>query len=177
MTKSKHIVLTGGPGSGKTTVLEIIHAKGYAVGDDIARSIIRERKMAGLSPRPDAQAFAKQILDKEIELYQKAASFPMFFERGIADAVGSLFGTGALDESASKQLVDSYPYEFVFLFPPWADIYRTDDERDHPFEHAVRVYESIRNWYPRMGYTVTEVPIDTPENRAAFILDNMMTGD
>jgi len=172
----KRIVLTGGPGSGKTTVLKILKQKGYTVGDDVARSIIRERIAVGLSPRPAPQAFAEQILEREIKLYLTATSAPMFFERGITDVAGSLFGTGALSEPGSKQLVDRYPYEHIFLFPPWADIYRTDEERDHTFEHSINVYESIQRWYPRMGYEVTEVPIDSPRARAEFILTNMEGG-
>jgi predicted ATPase len=168
----KRIVLTGGPGSGKTTVLDILRERGYVVGIDVARSIIRERKAAGLSPRPEPRAFSEQILEKEIELYQTATSSPMFFERGITDVAGSLYGAGALDEHTSKLLVDRYRYEFIFLFPPWADIYRTDEERDHTFDHSVRVYESIRDWYPRFGYEVIEVPIDSPQVRAKFILDH-----
>lgn len=169
----KRIVLTGGPGSGKTTVLDIMCARGYSVGHDVARSIIRERKAAGLSPRPAPQAFAKQVLEKEIEQYQATGSSPMFFERGISDVAGSLYGAGVLDEFASQQLVNKYPYGFIFLFPPWADIYQTDEERDHTFEHAVMVYESTQKWYLRMGYEVIEVPIDSPEARAQFILDHV----
>ena len=118
----KRIVLTGVPGSGKTTVLEIFREEGYAVGEDVARSIIRERKAAGFFPRPDPRAFAEQILVKEIELYRTATSSPMFFERGITDVVGTLYSAGALDDHTSRQLVDRYRYEFIFLFPPWADI-------------------------------------------------------
>ena len=171
----KRIVLTGGPGSGKTTVLEIFRESGYAVGEDIARSIIRERNAAGLSPRPEPQAFAEQILEKEIERYLTVTSSPMFFERGITDVAGSLYGTGALDDHTSKQLVDRYRYEFIFLFPPWADIYRTDDERDHTFDHSVRVFKSTRDWYLRFGYEVIEVPIDTPQTRAEFILEHVIS--
>jgi len=169
----QRIVLTGGPGSGKTTVLDLFRESGYEVGVDVARSIIQARKAAGLSPRPEPLAFSEQILEREMELYQSATSAQMFFERGIVDVAGSLYGAGALDEHTSKLLVDRYRYEFVFLFPPWADIYRTDEERDHTFDHAVRVYESIRDWYPRFGYDVTEVPIGSPQVRAEFILDRI----
>ena len=64
------VVLTGGPGVGKTAVIEVLREEGYAVGEDAARSIIIERKAAGLSPRPDAAEFANQILVREIAAYE-----------------------------------------------------------------------------------------------------------
>ena len=68
----QRIVLTGGPGAGKTTVLDVLREQGYATGDDAARSIIRERKAAGLTPRPDALTFAKQVFEKDVAAYQSA---------------------------------------------------------------------------------------------------------
>ena len=113
----KRIVLTGGPGSGKTTVVDIFRERGYQVGGDVARSIIRERKAAGLSPRPEPLEFSEQILKREIALYQTAAHSPMFFERGIPDVAASLFGAGALDEYTSKLLIDRYYYCLLYTSP------------------------------------------------------------
>ena len=57
----QRIVLTGGPGAGKTTAPEVLRNHGYATGDDAARSIIRERKLSGLPSTPDAPIFARQV--------------------------------------------------------------------------------------------------------------------
>jgi predicted ATPase len=166
----QRVVLTGGPGSGKTTVLEILFENGYAVGEDAARSIIRERKAAGLNPRPEPRAFAEQVLEREIATYRSVASSPTFLERGVAEAVGSLYESGGLDDHSAKQLIDEYRYEQVFLFPPWAEIYRTDSERDHSFEHSIRVCEGTRSWYLRFGYDIVEVPLGSANARAEFVL-------
>ncbi len=166
----QRVVFTGGPGAGKTTVLEILRDKGYAVGADAARSIIRERKAAGLSPRPEPRTFAEQILEKEIAMYFSATRSQTFFERGVSEAVASLFGAGALDDISAERLMDRYRYDHIFLFPPWAEIYRTDAERDHTFDHSVRVCESIRRWYLRFGYEIVQVPLDSAHARAEFIL-------
>lgn len=165
------VILTGGPGAGKTTVMGILSEEGYAVGDDAARTIITERKKTGLSPRPEAQDFSEQILKREIAEYRAAASSLKFYERGVVDVAGSLYASGALDEHATMNLIAEYPYEYVFLFPPWQDIYRMDEERDHTFDHSVRVYGLTRDWYLRVGYDIVDVPFDTPQARARFIID------
>lgn len=169
----QRIVLTGGPGAGKTTALEMLSSQGYATGPDAARSIIRARKRAGLSPRPDASTFAQQVFEKEIDAYLSVESSPFFFERGIVEAVGSLFGAGALDEDRVNDLIRGYPYQAVFIFPPWEDIYCMDDERDHTFDHAVKVYESILGFYRRYEYEPIEVPLGTVGDRVDFILDHV----
>ena len=166
----QRIVLTGGPGAGKTTVLEELRHRGYATGDDAARSIIRERKHAGLSPRPDPATFAKQVFEKEVASYHATTQSPTFFERGVVDAVGSLFGAGTLSEKEFGRLINDYPYQTVFIFPPWEEIYCTDDERDHTFEHSVKVYESILALYQRFSSTPIEVPLGTVDDRTNFIL-------
>ena len=165
------VVLTGGPGAGKTTVLDVLRNFGYAVGEDSARSIIRERKAAGLSPRPESKTFAEQILEREIATYNSAISSPMFFERGVVDVAGTLKSLGELDDHATENLIAMYPYDYVFLFPPWEDIYQMDEERDHTFEHSIRVHGSTQRWYLQLGYQIIEVPIDEPNARAEFILE------
>lgn len=168
------VLLTGGPGAGKTTVLEVLRDLGHAVGDDAAREIIRARIAQGLSPRPDPASFAKEILAREIDAYSAVVTSPKFFERGVADVAASLLGAGAIDEDGARKLVESYPYfHRVFLFPPWQAIYRVDRERDHPFEHAVKVYKDISRWYARFDYEMIDVPFDSAESRAQFILEKI----
>jgi predicted ATPase len=94
---------------------------------------------------------------------------PSFFERGIVETVGSLFGAGALNGDGVNRLLRDYRYQAVFIFPPWEEIYCMDDERDHTFDHSVRVYESILGFYRRHKYE----PIDAVKDRVNFILDNV----
>ncbi len=169
----QRIVLTGGPGAGKTTTLAKLREQGFQTGEDAARTIIRTRKRAGLSPRPDALTFAQQVFAKELEAYDAATRSPAFFERGIVDAVALLLGAGGLNEAELDRLLTAYPYQAVFIFPPWEEIYCVDDERDHTFEHSVHVHETTLTLYRRYDYQPIEVPPDTADNRANFILDHL----
>ncbi len=163
-------VLVGGPGTGETTVLDHLSLEGYAVGVDAARSIIRERKATGLDPRPDPRMFGEQILEREISSYRSVTRSLVFFERGVVDAVGLLYGAGALDDAEAARLINQYRYSQVFLFPPWEETYSTDEERDHTYEHSVRVFEASHNWYHRYGYDLVEVPLAPANVRAEFVL-------
>jgi predicted ATPase len=171
-TLTNLIIVTGGPGAGKTTTLGELASRGYRHTDDVARAVIRERLTAGLSPRPEPSEFAKTILAREIAQYEQhtGSDRPVFFDRSIIDALGGLHGAGTLSDSDLTEHLERYRYnKRVFVFPPWIDIYTTDDERDHTFEHAERVYASTTRWHARCGYEVVDVPIGSVESRADFM--------
>lgn len=135
-------VLSGGPGGGKTTILNALLERGYGVVSESAREIIRERLKAGLSPRPDPVSFARDILRRDIEKHRDTGnSFrPTFFDRGILDAMYMLDAENALVNDVAFQYVHSFPYNAtVFLLPSWRDIYQTDSERDQTFEQYSKV--------------------------------------
>ena len=169
----QRIVLTGGPGAGKTSVLLDLRARGYTVGEDAARTIIKARQTAGLSPRPDAAEFARQILTAEQRAYRAAVAPLTFYERGVVDAAGYLYAAGDVSESDMQRLIQAHPYDVVFLFPPWQAIYHTDAERDHTFEHAQNVYDSTQRTYVEAGYVPINVPRLSVTQRTEFILANV----
>jgi predicted ATPase len=171
---TQRIVFAGGPGSGKTTLLQAFQLRGYAVAADSARAIIQARRSSSLSPRPPALEFAQAILHQDMRQYGEQASQagPVFFERGVVDALGMLHELGTLTNSELQRVLSAYPYHGqVFLFPPWEDIYANDAERDQTFVEAARVYRGAFEWYQRCGYEVVEVPKVGVEERCAYVLE------
>ena len=169
-------VMTGGPGAGKTTVLRALVARGYPHAAESARAIIQERLARGLSPRPPLAQFGHEILQRDIARYRetRATEHPVFFDRGIVDALGILEEQQAMSLGEVEAYVRSFPYNtLVLLMPPWEAIYRTDSERDQTFAEAVRVCESLRTWYARWGYAPVEVPRMAMDRRVTFILQTI----
>src|SRR5262245_1422382 len=142
-------VLTGGPGAGKTTILQALAARGFQYVPDSARAIIQQRKEAGLSPRPTPAQFGTEMLQKDIAQYQGTSVLhePVFFDRGVCDAVAFLYFHGSLSVAQVATYIKEYPYhEVVFLLPPWPEIYTQDTERDQSFAEASAVYEIVQAW-------------------------------
>ena len=83
------VVIAGVPGAGKTTLLAELARLGHHTMADSAREIIRERKAAGLSPRPRAFEFASEILRRDSAKYQLALQLDglVFLERGGLEAL------------------------------------------------------------------------------------------
>ncbi|HEX6707837.1 MAG TPA: AAA family ATPase [Albitalea sp.] len=53
----RRIIVTGGPGAGKTALLAALAARGHVHVPETARAIIRDRKSRGLSPRPEPEIY------------------------------------------------------------------------------------------------------------------------
>ncbi|HEU5310820.1 MAG TPA: AAA family ATPase, partial [Candidatus Eisenbacteria bacterium] len=128
----RRVVVTGGPGAGKTVLLDELARRGYPVAPESARTIIRERLARGLPKRPEPAEFAYEILGRDIEQYrsleqsreQSGGSGLHFFDRSVLDALGMLDQLGLLSARERDRHLTEFPYyRQVFLLPPWEAIY------------------------------------------------------
>jgi predicted ATPase len=113
------------------------------------------------------------MLQTDIAQYHGASAHhePVFFDRGVCDAVAFLYFHGPLSVAEVATYIREYPYnEVVFLLPPWPEIYTQDAERDQSFAEACAVYETVQAWYRRWRYQLVEVPRGGVEERAEFVL-------
>jgi predicted ATPase len=168
------VVITGGPGAGKTSLLAELASRGHATVSESARAIIAERMRGGLSPRPDPLEFAREIERRDIEKYEQHRHRPdwVFFDRGVIEAAGMVHGARAMSSAELKAIGDRYPFHpAVFVLPPWQAIYVTDSERDQTYADAVRVHAEIVDWYKTFGYRIIAVPPASVEHRASQVID------
>jgi predicted ATPase len=176
MTKHNFYVITGGPGAGKTSLLESLALKGYSYIPDTARQIIKERLSKGLTPRPGPKTFAQKIFDKDWTNFitNSGLSSLLFFDRSFMDSACLLFdcSTTSYNKIKDSHLKNRYNNK-VFMAPPWREIYRTDRERDQSFQESVAVCERIEKWYRQHDYEVIILPKETIENREKFILSQI----
>lgn len=169
-------ILTGGPGSGKSTVLSLLFSMGYSVVPEVGRKIIQEQvSLEGNAlPWGDRCRYAELMLLHSVLDFGKFVSLnmPRFFDRGIPDILGycrfARIPVGKKLESA----VRNYRYNpVVFVFPPWETIYTQDPERKQSFQEARDTCYAIREVYEENGYRTVAVPFLSPEKRAVWILN------
>jgi len=176
MTKRNFYVVTGGPGGGKTSLLECLASKGYSYITETARQIIKERVLKGLIPRPDPKTFAQEIFNKDWTNFTSNSDLSslLFFDRSFVDSTWQLFSSDMAGYYKIKDIHLKNRYNNkVFITPPWREIYINDTERDQSFEESIKVYERLSEWYKEHGYNIVVLPKDSIENRAKFVLSQV----
>ncbi len=178
--KENFYVITGGPGVGKTSILEELLKSGYEVVPEIAREIIRDQmKVNGEGlPWKNKELYTdlmlKASVDSYVEAFNNSSTSILFFDRGILDTLCYAQMVGIRISDEMNEMVNSYLYnKRVFILPPWLEIYQTDDERKQTWEEAVFTYEKMKETYTKYGYEIIEVPKGSVENRRDFILENL----
>ena len=175
-------VITGGPGVGKTTLINELQAAGYLVVEEDARKIIQQQmlKDGEALPWKNKLLYAKLMLEASVSSYQtvikKQVSNPVFFDRGILDAICYMSMENIPITSAMREMTLALPYATkVFILPPWEEIYQTDNERKQTWEEAVFTFQKMKETYLGYGYEVLEVPKAALGLRRAFIEKEIQT--
>lgn len=167
------VIVTGAPGTGKTTLLTALAALGHRVVPESARAVIAERLDAGLSPRPAPARFALDILQRDIAQCRREPDGPgwVFFDRGLPEALATAEAAGALAPEQAARLRRQFRFHpTVFVPPPWAAIHVQDRERDQDFDEAVAVHRRVLACYEALGFAVQLLPLASPEARAQHVL-------
>jgi len=171
-------VLTGGPCSGKTTLIEALAAKGYATAPEAGRNIIQDQMTVGGSALPwnDRTLFAELMLAWELRSHHTAArlSGPVFFDRGVPDTLAYLSLSGLPVPAHMEKAAGHFRYNRrVFIAPPWPEIFTQDAERSQDLDEAERTFEALVDTYPRYGYELITLPRTSVEERLAFIFEEL----
>lgn len=168
-------VVTGGPGAGKTSLIEALAERGYPHVEEAGRKIIREQRQSGGNATHDGDriAYRELMFDHAIESYRRMTSETriVFFDRGLPDLAGysRLIGANVPAHIARAIVLHRYN-KLVLIAPPWEDIYTADTERRQDFTEAVATHDAIRYAYVQAGYCPIELPKSSIESRVDFVL-------
>jgi predicted ATPase len=174
----RFFVLTGGPGAGKTSLIEELHHRGYARSHEAGRGVIQDQVAIGgrALPWSDPALFAEMMLSWDMRSYQMAQqeSGIVFFDRGVPDVAGYLRLLGMPVPEHMQKATETLRYNRrVFIAPPWEEIFQQDRERKQDFEEAVRTYDALAATYTACGYDLIEIPRSRLEERVRFVLHHV----
>ena len=176
--ESKRIVISGGPGTGKTSLISHLEKEGYKCMHEISRDITIAAQKEGVSQLflKKPLLFSEKLLEGRLQQFNDGFISPegcVFYDRGMPDITAYMDYIDSQYPSDFSKICSSNRYDAIFLLPPWKAIYRQDNERYESFEQAEELHQFLVNSYKIFNYTVIEVPHGTIEERITFILDKL----
>jgi len=165
----RRYVLTGAPGAGKTTLIDVLRERGHAVVAEAATDVIARRQAAGLTE--DDDTFLHEILELQLERERAAEAEVVFFDRS---PLCTLALANYLDRPVTRALRSAadrsaaiYQRE-VFLVRPLGFVRRTAARRIS-YADSLRFAAIHEQVYRSHGFTLVDVPKAAPLQRVALL--------
>lgn len=176
--KTRKIVITGGPGTGKSSIIHKLEAMGEKCLHEISREVILEAQKEGIDQLflEKPLLFSQKLLEGRLDQYLEAGklnSQHVFIDRGLPDVLAYMdyFKTDYPD--LFHTTCENYQYDRIFILPPWEEIYTSDNERYESFEEALKISSYLYSTYKKYGYEPIEVPKLSIHERTEFILNKI----
>lgn len=169
--------ITGAPSSGKTSVIEELAHRGYAVQSEVARELISEslrrgRTLSEVRDVDHVQSLQFRILKLKIAREKGLNRETLVFtDRGTPDSI-TYFRLANMDTAEAVRESRIFRYKAVFLFERLPNVVR-DGVRTEDDLQAQQIEQMLEADYKALGYGVTRVPVLTIAGRTDFILQHL----
>jgi predicted ATPase len=180
-------VLTGGPCSGKTTLIQFLAETGYGTVSEAALTVIdqlnEQMGVAGQQQwrREHPLAFQERVLELQVRregAAQGRLGSVVFVDRGRLDGLAYLQRSGVLAPAGFLKRCLQPRYTAVFLLSTLTRFQaRPDTGRTESARGAQEIAAEIRQVYEANGYAVIEVPEMPVAKRAALVLRQIASLD
>ena len=176
--KSKKIVITGGPGTGKSSIIKALKQSGFTCFDEISRDITLKARKDGIEQLflEDSLLFSEKLLEGRQQQFIEAnahADSVVFLDRGIPDILAYMDYIGDSYPKLYEEACWNHTYDNVFILAPWQDIFVSDSERYETFEQASLIHDKLIDTYKRFDYNLIDVPFESIEKRTEFVLNSL----
>ena len=183
----KKYIITGGPHSGKSSVLNLLEEKGFAVLHETARLIIREdqeKKQSDpsyhfLYPWEDQKIFCRRCHERQLEREKELTGDTVILDRSIIDNLAYAAVAGIELDKKIYSDISAADYERkAFYFDQLKD-YATDRQRKDSEKQVKAVHKELYDIYIQFGFELVKVPVfsdDMKKNilkRAELIMDHV----
>lgn len=177
--KPRKYILTGGPGSGKSSILLALESQGEYIIREAAEDHIRLRQAQGKKDPWTEHDFQEKILELQCsrEFYIPPDRLRVFIDRGVLDGLAYLPDDkrDLYNQVMRTKIIQEYgyrPYDRIFLIENLGSTEKTDVRREDQDE-ALRLENSLYEIYQKHVGDVVRIPAAPLEQRVKQVLDNV----
>ena len=174
---NKKYIITGGPGTGKTSIINELRKRGFYCVNENSRSIISEQIKQGgdILPWKDQISFENQITKIRTNEYLSSPKDSVcFFDRSSIDSIAYLKIKNLDVPSEIIELTKQCSFnKNIFYTPIWEEIYKNDKERKENIESAKTIEKAIMETYKLKGYKLIKIPKLSIKKRTDFIISKI----
>lgn len=167
----KRYVLTGGPGTGKSSIIFALEMQGEHVVREAAEDYIRLRQAQGQAEPWTEPDFQMEILKLQLKRESEVpfAAYRAFIDRGIPDGLAYTTPGTETYNSILRTTLNREKYNGVFLIENLGATEKTDVRREG-YEEAIELGEKLELVYRELGYSPIRIFPGTVSERAEQII-------
>lgn len=169
MMKYDKIIISGPPGSGKTTIINELINNGYLCFNEINPQEIKDNKT-----KNDKKLLSEFLFNQRKKQHDKIINTTAFYDRSLIDVIAYLDYWNEIYPTSWDQIITECQYaRKVFFTPCWVDIYKKNKRRPESYSEAEKIEFFIKKTYLKFNYQIIEVPKKDINQRIEFILKNI----
>lgn len=172
--RSNWLVITGGPCSGKTSVIETLARRGHSVVPEAARAYIDTLLAQGRSLsciKADISAFERRILMDKVNI---ESTLPrgdaLILDRAVPDSI-AYYQFEGLDPAEPLSFCKAVRYRTVLLFEQLA--FKKDKVRSENHQQAQVLEHLLEKAYLGLGYNPIRIPPLSVADRTDLVIKHI----